>query len=62
MRWAFVVQLGHAAALDPTLLTGRVEHVDTGRSGHFACADELIRFIEQTVTEFRTLPADDDDA
>lgn len=50
MRRGFVIQLSPEA--DPQAkFSGRVEHVDSGRADGFQSAEELVRFIEQTVKE-----------
>jgi len=41
---AFVVHLD-ARALPPQFTVGRVEHVASGRVGHFGSLDELIAFL-----------------
>lgn len=51
MRRGFVIQLYSEADLDPSKLVGRVEHVDSGRADGFRSAEELVRFIEQTMKE-----------
>lgn len=50
-RRAFLVQLG--ADTDPSLgkLTGRIEHVDTGRSAHFESREELHVFVRRVLGE-----------
>jgi hypothetical protein len=50
---AFVVQLADPTPLG-TDLAGRVEHVSSGRAGHFASLAELARFLADVV---RTGPA-----
>jgi hypothetical protein len=44
---AFVVHL----ALEGDKVAGRVEHVTSGRVGRFTSADELLRFMRQTLLE-----------
>lgn len=51
MQRGFVIQLYSEADLDAGKFVGRVEHVDTGRADGFRSAEELVRFIEQTVKE-----------
>lgn len=51
MQRAFVIQLHSEADLHPAKFAGRVEHVDSGRADGFQSAEELVRFIEQTVKE-----------
>lgn len=45
---AFVVHLTCAAG-QPAGVLGRVEHVTTGRVGRFESADDLVRFMRQTL-------------
>lgn len=49
MRRAFVIQLQPETDLRPAKWSGRVEHVDSGQADHFRSAEELLRFIEQTL-------------
>jgi hypothetical protein len=51
MRRAFVIQLHPETDLRPAKWSGRVEHVDSGQADHFRSAEELMRFIEQTLAE-----------
>ncbi|MBY0274567.1 hypothetical protein K2Z84_04430 [Candidatus Binatia bacterium] len=46
---AFVVHLMAAGADLAGAATGRVEHVATGRTGRFQSADDLVRFMRDTV-------------
>jgi len=45
---AFVVQLADPAPAG-TDLAGRVEHVVSGRSGHFGSTAELVRFVDEVL-------------
>jgi hypothetical protein len=51
VRRAFVIQLHPETDLRPGKWSGRVEHVDSGQADHFRSEEELLRFIERTVTE-----------
>jgi hypothetical protein len=51
MRRGFVIQLFTEADLDASNFVGRVEHVDSGRADGFRSAEELVKFIEQTMKE-----------
>ena len=51
MRRGFVIQLHSEADLVSAEFVGRVEHVDSGRADGFRSAEELVRFIQQTVRE-----------
>jgi hypothetical protein len=42
---AFVVQLSACTATELARVSGRVEHVVTGRSAHFRSLDQLLAFI-----------------
>ena len=42
---AFVVEFGNAADAAPDRLTGRVEHVVSGRATQFASSEELLAFV-----------------
>jgi len=46
---AFVVHLTCATGEPADQAHGRVEHVTTGRAGRFDSADELLRFMRQTL-------------
>jgi hypothetical protein len=46
---AFVVHLTARGAEAPGLVQGRIEHVVSGRSAHFATEAELIGFMQQTL-------------
>jgi hypothetical protein len=49
MRRAFVFQLSSKAT--PDHLEGRIEHVDSGRSGHFNSIDDAICFVRQVLAD-----------
>ena len=42
---AFVVQFSGDASVPKQLITGRIEHVGTGRSRRFGSLDELLAFV-----------------
>lgn len=44
-EWAFVVQLRPGALPEEGRMTGRVEHVPSGRSEHFESLPELLAFL-----------------
>jgi hypothetical protein len=46
---AFVVHLSVRGTEAPELVQGRIEHVVSGRSAHFASSAELIGFMQQTL-------------
>ena len=54
-HWAFVVQLRQGTALTPEALHGRVEHIVSYQSVHFASVEELTAFM------VRVLAADNQD-
>jgi len=43
---AFVVQFLTGSRLDGGAVGGRVEHVASGRTAHFASVDDLLRFFD----------------
>ena len=47
---AFVVQLAADADLKAGVVLGRVEHVTTGKSRRFTSIDELLGFMEKTLS------------
>jgi len=49
MRRAFVVQLNSNATQDQ--LEGRIEHVDSGRSGHFHSIEDAVCFVRQVLMD-----------
>jgi hypothetical protein len=49
---AFVVQF-HPAENNQTPVAGRVEHVSSGRAGHFDSWQELIDFVGRVVSTIR---------
>lgn len=49
MRRAFVFQLSSKATDDH--VEGRIEHVDSGRSGHFQSIDDAICFVRQVLAD-----------
>ena len=46
-----MIQLRQEANPEVVEFAGRVEHVDSGRTDHFGSVDELVSFIERTITE-----------
>jgi hypothetical protein len=48
---AFVVQLTENPEMTSASLAGRVEHVVSGRAGHFASATELGAFMAKTLKD-----------
>jgi hypothetical protein len=48
---AFVIQIGLGANPSAGRYEGRVEHVASGRTARFADADQLLRFIADTLTD-----------
>ena len=48
---AFLLQIGEIDIPDPTKTTGRIEHIESGRSTRFAsiqeCLDFVLRVLEQ---------------
>jgi hypothetical protein len=51
MRRGFVIQLHSEGDPSRGRFAGRVEHVDSGRSDSFNCAEDLVRFVEQTMLQ-----------
>jgi len=48
---AFVVQFGRETALDTGRMTGRVEHVVSGKAARFQSLDELVAFMREVLRE-----------
>jgi len=48
---AFVVQFGRETALDTGRMSGRVEHVVSGRVARFQSLDELVAFMTEVLRE-----------
>ncbi len=48
---AFVVQFTDDARLATDRVTGRVEHVVSGRSTHFASLEQLVTFLRQCLPD-----------
>ncbi len=48
---AFVVHLTDRAMDTPERIQGRIEHVSSGRSMHFASSAELIGFMQQALLQ-----------
>jgi hypothetical protein len=53
---AFVVQLYAAATAEPAQFAGRVEHVASGRSTHFASVAEFLAFLARVLAELGAAP------
>lgn len=49
MRRAFVFQLSSKAT--PDHLEGRIEHVDSGKSGHFQSVEDAMCFVRQVLVD-----------
>jgi hypothetical protein len=47
---AFVVQVRQSSALTSEALSGRVEHIVSGRATSFTSVGELLRFMEQMLS------------
>ncbi len=47
---AFVVQVRQSSALTPEALSGRIEHIVSGRATSFTSVGELLGFMEQTLS------------
>jgi hypothetical protein len=45
VSWAFVVQFRPGTLIEEGRMAGRVEHVASGRTGHFETLPELLGFI-----------------
>lgn len=56
-QYAFVVQLGRDS--DPALgrFVGQIEHLASGRQGRFSSQQEMISFLENTLTGAMASPA-----
>ena len=52
MRRAFVFQLSNKATQD--LFEGRIEHVDSGRTGHFDSIDDVVCFVRQVLRDLES--------
>ena len=48
---AFVVQVHADAAVAQGQIWGRVEHLVSGQDTHFQSMEELVRFMEQVLSE-----------
>ena len=53
MRRAFVFQLSDRATQDH--LEGRIEHVDSGRTGHFVSIDDIVCFVRQVLADLESV-------
>jgi hypothetical protein len=51
--WAFVVHLRPGAVPDEGKMTGRVEHVASGRSAQFGSLPELLAFLSRVLSGLR---------
>ena len=47
---AFVVQVRQSSALTPEALSGRIEHIVSGRATSFTSVGEVLRFMQQTLS------------
>jgi len=56
VHWAFVVHLRTNSDVRHGPITGRVEHVVSGQSVHFASLAELLAFIDQVLANVRAPP------
>jgi hypothetical protein len=56
VHWAFVVHLRTSTDIPRGQLAGRVEHVVSGQSMHFASLEELLAFIDQVLANVRAPP------
>jgi hypothetical protein len=48
---AFVVQFGRGTDIDIGRMTGRVEHVVSGKGARFQSLDELVAFMREVLRE-----------
>jgi hypothetical protein len=48
---AFVVQFADGAVPAEGVFTGRIEHIDSGRSRRFASLDELTVFVAEAIAQ-----------
>lgn len=55
MRRGFVIQLQSETDRYPIKFAGRIEHVDSGRADGFDSAEELVRFVQETVREIEAM-------
>jgi hypothetical protein len=53
VEWAFVVHLRPRALPEQGQISGRVEHVSSGRSAHFASLPELLAFLGGVLRNLR---------
>ena len=51
VRWAFVVHFRTDTDMTQGRITGRVEHVVSGQSTHFASLEELLAFITRVLAQ-----------
>lgn len=49
-HWAFVVQVRQGSGFTHDTLHGRIEHLVSGQAALFTSVEELVAFIEQTLT------------
>jgi len=50
-RWAFVVHFRLSTVIGTDIVSGRVEHVVSGRSTHFTSLEELLAFTARVLQE-----------
>jgi len=56
VHWAFVVHFRVNSDVTQGRLAGRVEHVVSGQSAHFASLEELLAFIARVLVTGRAPP------
>ena len=56
VRRAFVVHFGPDMQAQTGRVTGRIEHVVSGRMVHFQSIDALLQFVAQVLQEDRASP------
>ena len=56
VHWAFVVHFRINTDIPQRHIAGRVEHVVSGQSMHFASLEELLAFIDQVLAHVRAPP------
>jgi hypothetical protein len=52
-EWAFVMHLRPGALPEEGRVAGRVEHIASGRSGHFESLPELLAFLGRVLGNLR---------
>ena len=51
VHWAFVVHFRVSTNITQGQIAGRVEHVVSGQSTHFASLEELLAFVAQVLAQ-----------